>query len=106
LYAGGIFSLLYRAVVLLPGRECPCVTLRSHACVRDGHASHALACACAQEIMDMLRPLTRDEFTTLVTNFYTGLKGRFKIPIFAHHELDLHAVRGCAPMHTAVGACS
>lgn len=70
----------------------------SHACVRDGHASHALAYACAQEIMDMLRPLTGDEFTTLVTNFYTGLKGRFKIPIFAHHELDLHAVRGCAPM--------
>lgn len=28
-----------------------------------------------------------------ITNFYRGLKGKFKVPTFAHKELDLYAVR-------------
>ena len=31
-----------------------------------------------------------------LTNFYRGLKGKFKIPTFAHTELDLYTVSvGC-----------
>lgn len=46
----------------------------------------------SEEVLDLLRPLSREEFTTLLTNFYKGLKGKYKIPTFAHAELDLHKV--------------
>ncbi len=44
------------------------------------------------KILDALRLLTRDQFMLMLRNFYVGLKGRFKIPIFAHKELDLFVV--------------
>ena len=40
----------------------------------------------------MLRALSPSSFLTLLTNFYRGLKGKFKVPIFAHQELDLFKV--------------
>jgi ARID/BRIGHT DNA binding domain len=32
------------------------------------------------------------QFTTLLTNYYRSIRGKFKVPIFAHVELDLHKV--------------
>ena len=46
----------------------------------------------ADEVLDMLRALPKDQFLIMLENFYVGLKGRFKIPTFAHRELDLHRV--------------
>ncbi|KAL4423903.1 hypothetical protein ABPG75_001204 [Micractinium tetrahymenae] len=43
------------------------------------------------EVLDMLRPLTSDAFLVMLTNFYRGLKGKFKVPTFAHKELDLYS---------------
>lgn len=48
----------------------------------------------AQDVLQQLRPLDREQFTTLLTNFMLGLRGKFKVPTFAHTELDLHRVRG------------
>lgn len=44
------------------------------------------------KILEALRMLTKEQFMMLLKNFYIGLKGRFKIPIFAHRELDLFVV--------------
>ena len=44
------------------------------------------------KILEALRLLTRDQFLLMLKNFYVGLKGKFKIPIFAHKELDLFVV--------------
>ena len=44
------------------------------------------------EVLDALRALPKDQFLIMLENFYVGLKGRFKIPTFAHCELDLHRV--------------
>ncbi|RMZ57731.1 hypothetical protein APUTEX25_001701, partial [Auxenochlorella protothecoides] len=46
----------------------------------------------AAEVLSALKPLSPDEFTTLLTNFYRGLKGKYKVPTFAHRDLDLHTV--------------
>ena len=46
----------------------------------------------ADEVLDMLRALPKDQFLIMLENFYVGLKGRFKVPTFAHRELDLHRV--------------
>lgn len=46
----------------------------------------------ADEVLEMLRALPKDQFLIMLENFYVGLKGRFKIPTFAHRELDLHRV--------------
>lgn len=35
----------------------------------------------------------QEGFTILIYNFMKRLKGKFKCPIFAGHELDLHRVR-------------
>lgn len=43
-------------------------------------------------MLQQLRPLDREQFTTMLTNFMMGLRGKFKIPTFAHAELDLHRV--------------
>jgi len=43
-------------------------------------------------ILEALRALSREQFMTMVTNFYVGLKGKYKVPIFAHRELDLYTV--------------
>ena len=40
----------------------------------------------------MLEGLSRERFTTLLTNWYRAARGKFKVPIFAHQELDLHRV--------------
>jgi hypothetical protein len=45
-----------------------------------------------EDILALLRPLSKDEFAMLIANFYRGLKGKFKIPTFAHQELDIHKV--------------
>ena len=44
------------------------------------------------KILEALRALSREQFMTMVTNFYLGLKGKYKVPIFAHKELDLYTV--------------
>ena len=46
----------------------------------------------AQEVLEQLRPLGRDAFVMLLANWTRGVKGKFKVPIFAHRELDLHTV--------------
>ncbi len=43
-------------------------------------------------VLDALRPLGRDAFVTLLGNWTRGVKGKFKVPIFAHRELDLRTV--------------
>ncbi len=40
----------------------------------------------------MLAPLGRERFMTLLGNWVRGVHGRFKVPIFAHRELDLFRV--------------
>ena len=40
----------------------------------------------------MLEGLSRERFTMLLTNWYRANRGKFKVPIFAHQELDLHKV--------------
>ena len=44
------------------------------------------------QILEALKPLSMEQFRTLLTNFYVGLKGKYKIPTFAHRELDLKSV--------------
>jgi hypothetical protein len=44
------------------------------------------------EVLEALRRLDAPQLTTLITNFYRGLKGKYKVPVFAHRELDLHGV--------------
>jgi len=44
------------------------------------------------KVLEALRVLESAQLTTLLVNFYRGLKGKFKVPTFAHKELDLHAV--------------
>lgn len=47
---------------------------------------------------DVLQGLPdREGFAIMIHNFMRRLKGKFKCPIFAGHELDLHKVR--APGH-------
>lgn len=46
----------------------------------------------SHKILEALRILSSEQFMTLITNFYMGLKGRYKIPTFAHKELDLFTV--------------
>lgn len=60
-----------------------------------------------QEILELLQPLSKDRFVMLVGNWYRLNRGKFKVPIFAHQELDLHRVfwevqaRGGSDMVTA-----
>ena len=44
------------------------------------------------KVLEAFKTLTSEQFVMLLTNFYRGLKGKFKVPTFAHRELDLHAV--------------
>ncbi|KAK9821217.1 hypothetical protein WJX81_001314 [Elliptochloris bilobata] len=48
--------------------------------------------AVAQEVLEQLQPLGKDAFVMLLANWTRGVKGKFKVPIFAHRELDLHTV--------------
>lgn len=45
-----------------------------------------------QEVLGMLEGLSKDRFATLLNNWHRARSGRFKVPIFAHQELDLHRV--------------
>lgn len=45
-----------------------------------------------EKVLEALRALTPDQFMVLLTNFYMGLKGKYKVPIFAHRELDIYTV--------------
>ena len=40
----------------------------------------------------MVRGLDKDSFTCLLINWYRRAKGKYKVPTFAHQELDLHKV--------------
>lgn len=59
------------------------------------------------EVLTSLAALDKAQFKTLLTNFYTGLKGKYKIPTFAHAELDVktvwEAVMGRGGYETATG---
>ena len=39
-----------------------------------------------------MRGLDKDSFTCLLINWYRRAKGKYKVPTFAHQELDLHKV--------------
>lgn len=45
-----------------------------------------------QDALAHLRGLGRTQFEVLLANWYRGVKGKFKVPTFAHQELDLYAV--------------
>ena len=40
----------------------------------------------------MLRSLGEERFMTLLANWHRGVHGKFKVPVFAHQELDLFKV--------------
>ncbi len=40
----------------------------------------------------MLRSLGEERFMTLLANWHRGVHGKFKVPVFAHSELDLFKV--------------
>ncbi len=46
----------------------------------------------AQDVLDMLRSLGPERFLTLLANWHRGVHGKFKVPVFAHRELDLVTV--------------
>lgn len=48
--------------------------------------------ACLQDVLDLVRGQDRDSFTCLLINWYRRAKGKYKVPTFAHQELDLHKV--------------
>ena len=43
-------------------------------------------------MLDLVRGLDKDPFTRLLINWYRRAKGKYKVPTFAHQELDLHKV--------------
>lgn len=45
-----------------------------------------------QDVLDLVRGQDRDSFTCLLINWYRRAKGKYKVPTFAHQELDLHKV--------------
>ena len=52
----------------------------------------ALMLDAVQETLTLLEGLSKERFQILLTNWYRATKGKFKVPIFAHQELDLHKV--------------
>jgi hypothetical protein len=40
----------------------------------------------------MLKSLGEERFLTLLANWHRGVHGKFKVPVFAHRELDLYKV--------------
>ena len=42
--------------------------------------------------MDYLRDLSKEQLKNLLVNWYRRAKGKYKVPVFAHQELDLHKV--------------
>ena len=49
-------------------------------------------CGGLQDVLDLVRGLDKDSFTCLLINWYRRAKGKYKVPTFAHQELDLHKV--------------
>ena len=45
-----------------------------------------------QSVLDTLRVLNPAQFETLLTNFYVGLRGGFKVPNFGGQKLDLRCI--------------
>ncbi len=45
-----------------------------------------------QAVLEHIRGLDKDELKNLLVNWYRRAKGKYKVPIFAHQELDLHKV--------------
>lgn len=45
-----------------------------------------------QDVLDLVRGQDKDSFTCLLINWYRRAKGKYKVPTFAHQELDLHKV--------------
>ena len=61
----------------------------------DAHPFRLLTCAtmwCWQDVLDLVRGQDKDSFTCLLINWYRRAKGKYKVPTFAHQELDLHKV--------------
>lgn len=46
----------------------------------------------SKAVLDHLRQYDRTQMRNMLTNYYRQLKGKFKVPIFAHQELDLAKV--------------
>ena len=45
-----------------------------------------------QDVLDLVRGLDKDSLVRLLINWYRRAKGKYKVPTFAHQELDLHKV--------------
>ncbi|KAK9833054.1 hypothetical protein WJX74_005940 [Apatococcus lobatus] len=45
-----------------------------------------------QAVLDHLRDLSKEQLKNLLVNWYRRAKGKYKVPVFAHQELDLHKV--------------
>lgn len=45
-----------------------------------------------QAVLDHLRDFSKDQLKNLLVNWYRRAKGKYKVPVFAHQELDLHKV--------------
>ena len=45
-----------------------------------------------QDVLDLVRGLDKQALTRLLINYYRRAKGKYKVPTFAHQELDLHKV--------------
>lgn len=45
-----------------------------------------------QDMLAYLQSLGKDGLLIMLTNWYRGLHGKFKVPVFAHVELDLHKI--------------
>lgn len=57
------------------------------------HLQEPSVAGCAlQDVLDLVRGLDKDSFTCLLINWYRRAKGKYKVPTFAHQELDLHKV--------------
>ncbi|KAK9851880.1 hypothetical protein WJX84_003835 [Apatococcus fuscideae] len=46
----------------------------------------------AQAVLEHLRTHNKEQLKNLLMNWYRRAKGKYKVPIFAHQELDLHKV--------------
>ena len=45
-----------------------------------------------QAVLEHLRDFSKDQLKNLLVNWYRRAKGKYKVPVFAHQELDLHKV--------------
>eukprot|EP00884_Botryococcus_braunii_P022264 jgi/Botrbrau1/8721/Bobra.0311s0031.1 len=88
-----------------PAREHDTSAGRGNTATKGGAAAAALSKAdseapsvpyiareITEEVLAPLRGLSRTGMENLLANWYRGVKGKFKVPIFAHRDLDLYRV--------------